>query len=105
MVSEYKRTSVETNDVLDRVLDKGKVIDAAIRIALVVIDFVITRARLAVASIETYLKYAGALAATNAMREMPVALAHSALNAGVAMTVSRSSRRQSGHRTAHRSRP
>ena len=42
-------------DILDRVLDKGIVIDAWIRISLVGIDFVTVEARVVVASIETYL--------------------------------------------------
>jgi hypothetical protein len=45
-------------DVLDRVLDKGIVIDAWVRVALVGIDLVTFQARVVVASIDTYLKYA-----------------------------------------------
>jgi len=45
-------------DVLDRVLDKGIVIDAWVRISLVGIDLITVEARVVVASIETYLKYA-----------------------------------------------
>ncbi len=44
-------------DVLDRVLDKGIVIDAYVRVSLVGIDLVTVEARIVVASIETYLKY------------------------------------------------
>lgn len=49
-------------DVLDRVLDKGIVIDAWVRVSLVGIDLVTIEARVTVASIETYLKYADAFA-------------------------------------------
>lgn len=45
-------------DVLDRVLDKGIVIDAWIRISLVGIDLITVEARVVVASIDTYLRYA-----------------------------------------------
>lgn len=45
-------------DVLDRVLDKGIVIDAYVRVSLVGIDLVTVEARIVVAAIDTYLKYA-----------------------------------------------
>src|ERR1700682_414418 len=48
-------------DVLDRVLDKGIVIDAWVRVSLVGIDLVTVEARIVVASIETYLKYSEAV--------------------------------------------
>src|SRR5881227_1187218 len=51
-------------DVLDRVLDKGIVIDAWVRISLVGIDLVTVEARVVVASIDTYLKYADAVGLT-----------------------------------------
>jgi hypothetical protein len=44
-------------DVLDRVLDKGVVIDAWVRVSLVGIDLVTLKARVVVASIETYLRH------------------------------------------------
>jgi hypothetical protein len=52
-------------DVLDRVLDKGIVIDAYVRVSLVGIDLVSVEARIVVASVETYLKYAEAIAITS----------------------------------------
>ncbi len=51
-------------DVLDRVLDKGIVIDAWVRISLVGIDLITVEARIVVASIDTYLKYADAVGLT-----------------------------------------
>lgn len=48
-------------DVLDRVLDKGIVIDAWVRVSLVGIDLVTIEARIVVASIDTYLKYSEAI--------------------------------------------
>jgi hypothetical protein len=52
-------------DVLDRILDKGIVIDAWVRISLVGIDLITVEARVVVASIDTYLKYAEAIGITS----------------------------------------
>jgi hypothetical protein len=60
-------------DVLDRVLDKGIVIDAWVRVSLVGIELVTVEARVVVASIGTYLGYADDLAVskeTSAPRPM-----------------------------------
>ena len=46
-------------DVLDRVLDKGIVIDAWVRVSLVGIDLITVEARVVVASIDTYLEVFG----------------------------------------------
>jgi len=48
-------------DVLDRVLDKGIVIDAWVRVSLVGIDLITVEARVVVASIDTYLKFSEAV--------------------------------------------
>ena len=61
-------------DVLDRVLDKGIVIDAWVRVSLVGIDLVTVEARIVVASIDTYLKYSEAVGITSPIsrpRELP----------------------------------
>jgi hypothetical protein len=50
-------------DVLDRILDKGIVVDAWVRISLVGIDLITVEARVVIASIDTYLKYAEAVGA------------------------------------------
>ena len=60
LLRESNRASVI--DVLDRVLDKGIVIDAWLRFRLVGIDLITLDARIVIASIETYLKYADSLA-------------------------------------------
>jgi gas vesicle structural protein len=54
-------------DVLDRVLDKGIVIDAWVRVSLVGIDLITVEARVVVASIDTYLKYSEAVGQTSPM--------------------------------------
>jgi len=51
-------------EVLDRVLDKGLVIDAWVRASLVGIEFLGIEARFVIASVETYLKYAEAIGLT-----------------------------------------
>src|SRR5690606_12308117 len=58
-----ERTSGGTSliDVLDRVLDKGIVIDAWVRVSLVGIDLITVEARVVVASIDTYIKYSEAV--------------------------------------------
>jgi hypothetical protein len=48
-------------DVLDRVLDKGIVIDAWVRLSLVGIELVTVEAHVIVASFSTYLEHAGSL--------------------------------------------
>ena len=50
--------------VLDRVLDKGIVSDAWVRVSRVGIDLVTVDARIVVASIDTYLKYSEAVGLT-----------------------------------------
>jgi hypothetical protein len=67
-------------DVLDRVLDKGIVIDAWVRVSLVGIDLITVEARVVVASIDTYLKYSEAVAQTTTASARPIdARAHEAL--------------------------
>lgn len=59
-------------DVLDRVLDKGIVIDAWVRVSLIGIDLITVEARVVVASIETDLHHSEALgAARTAARAEP----------------------------------
>lgn len=62
MVIERASTGSSLMEVLDRVLDKGIVIDAWVRVSLVGIDLITVQARVMVASIETYLKYADVVA-------------------------------------------
>jgi gas vesicle structural protein len=58
-------------DVLDRVLDKGIVIDAWVRVSLVGIDLITVEARIVVASIDTYLRYAEAMGITAPVARPP----------------------------------
>jgi hypothetical protein len=47
-------------EVVDRILDKGIVIDVWAKVSLVGIELVSIEARVVIASVETYLKYAEA---------------------------------------------
>src|SRR5437588_4626203 len=51
-------------DVLDRILDKGLVIDLWARVSLVGIELLTIEARVVVASVDTYLRYAHAMGLT-----------------------------------------
>jgi hypothetical protein len=92
-----ERTSGGTSliDVLDRVLDKGIVIDAWVRVSLVGIDLITVEARVVVASIDTYLKYSEAVgtvapvakpAAIDATTHEAVVAENAALRARLAAT-------------------
>ena len=51
-------------DVVDRILDRGLVIDAWAKVSLVGIELIGIEARVVVASVETYLTYAEAIGLT-----------------------------------------
>jgi hypothetical protein len=75
-------------DVLDRVLDKGIVIDAWVRVSLVGIDLITVEARVVVASIDTYIKYSEAIGpVAQAARPAPIAAAAAAGDGRVAQEV------------------
>jgi 4-hydroxy-3-methylbut-2-enyl diphosphate reductase IspH len=52
-------------EVVDRILDKGIVIDAFAKVSLVGIELLSIEARVVIASVETYLKYAEAIGLTS----------------------------------------
>ena len=56
-------------DVIDTILDKGLVIDAYIRVSLVGIELVTVDARIVVASVDTYLRFAEAVSRLDISRE------------------------------------
>jgi len=51
-------------EVIDRILDRGVVIDAFVRVSLVGIELLAIEARVVVASVDTWLKYAEAVGLT-----------------------------------------
>ena len=53
-------------EVVDRILDKGLVIDAWARVSLVGIELLAIEARVVVSGVETFLKYAEAVGLTQA---------------------------------------
>src|SRR5919197_1357766 len=52
-------------DVIDSILDKGLVIDAYVRVSLVGIELLTIDARIVVASVDTYLRFAEAVGRLN----------------------------------------
>ncbi len=64
MAVEKAMASSSLAEVVDRILDKGVVIDAWARVSLVGIELIAIEARIVVASVDTYLKYAEAIGLT-----------------------------------------
>lgn len=67
MASVQKTTDASSlAEVIDRILDRGVVIDAFARVSLVGIELLSIEARVVVASVDTWLKYAEAVGLTAA---------------------------------------
>ena len=66
MAVEKTIASTSLAEVVDRILDKGIVIDAWVRVSLVGIELLSIEARVVVAGVDTYLKYAEAVGLTAA---------------------------------------
>jgi hypothetical protein len=66
MAVEKAIASSSLAEVVDRILDKGIVIDAWVRVSLVGIELLAIEARVVVAGVDTYLKYAEAVGLTAA---------------------------------------
>ncbi len=64
MAVEKAMASNSLVEVIDRVLDKGVVVDAWVRLSLVGIELLALEARAVVASVDTWLKYAEAVGLT-----------------------------------------
>ena len=64
MAVEKTNASSSLVEVVDRILDKGVVVDAWARVSLVGIELLAVEARVVVAGVETYLKYAEAVGLT-----------------------------------------
>jgi gas vesicle structural protein len=60
-------------DVVDTILDKGLVIDAYVRVSVVGIELLTVDARIVVASVDTYLRFAEAVNRLNISEEDPKA--------------------------------
>ena len=64
MAMEKAMASSSLAEVVDRILDKGVVVDAWVRVSLVGIELLAVEARVVVAGVETYQKYAEAVGLT-----------------------------------------
>lgn len=64
MAVEKSMASSSLVEVVDRILDKGVVVDAWVRVSLVGIELLAVEIRAVVASVETWLKYAEAIGLT-----------------------------------------
>ncbi|MFW5654776.1 MAG: gas vesicle structural protein GvpA [Roseicyclus sp.] len=64
MAIEKSVASASIAEVVDRILDKGVVVDAFVRVSLVGIELIAIEVRAVVASIESWLKYAEAVGLT-----------------------------------------
>jgi len=69
---QRQSTSASLIDVLDRVLDKGIVIDAWVALSVIGINLVTIDARIVVASVETYLREADNVARVFDPRSYPL---------------------------------
>ena len=64
MAVEKAMASSSLAEVIDRILDKGVVVDAWVRVSLVGIELLAIEARVTVAGVDTFLKYAEAVGLT-----------------------------------------
>ena len=65
MAVEKAIASSSLAEVIDRILDKGLVVDAWVRVSLVGIELLAIEARVVVAGVDTWLKYAEAVGLTS----------------------------------------
>jgi hypothetical protein len=66
MAVEKAMASSSLAEVVDRILDKGIVVDAWVRVSLVGIEILAIETRVVVAGVDTFLKYAEAVGLTAA---------------------------------------
>ena len=64
MAVEKTMASAGLAEVIDRILDKGVVIDAWVRVSLVGIEILAIEGRVTLAGVDTFLKYAEAVGLT-----------------------------------------
>jgi len=64
MAVEKAIASSSLVEVIDRILDKGIVVDAWVRVSLVGIELLAVEARVVIAGVDTFLKYAEAIGLT-----------------------------------------
>ena len=71
MTTAMQPSSNALADVIDTILDKGLVIDAYVRLSLVGIEIISIDARVVVASVDTYLRFAEAVNRLNISESDP----------------------------------
>ncbi len=64
MAVQTSMSSSGLAEVLDRILDKGLVLDLWVRVSLLGLEILAIEARVVLAGVETYLKYAEAIGLT-----------------------------------------
>ena len=92
-------------DVLELILDKGLVIDIYVRVSLVGIELLTIDARIVVASVDTYLRFAEAVNRLDLTRTETRGLPELMDQMGERGAKSRTSRCSTGSRTSPRPRP
>src|SRR6266550_1999165 len=73
-------------DVLELILDKGLVIDVFVRVSLIGIEILTIDARIVIASVDTYLRFAEAVNRLDLMQTEPQPLAELGLTEGPGST-------------------
>ncbi len=105
MPPERTASTASLIDVLDRVLDKGIVIDAWVRVSLVGIDLITVEARVVVASIDTYLKYSEAVGTVTPVARPALESRESVLAENVALRAELAGAGRGGARRRRRKSP
>jgi gas vesicle structural protein len=67
---EHSTDGSSLAEVIDRILDRGCVIDIFVRVTLVGIELLAVEARIVIASVDTWLKYAEAVGLTTTFDQM-----------------------------------
>jgi hypothetical protein len=67
---EHSTDGSSLAEVIDRILDRGCVIDIFVRVTLVGIELLAVEARVVIASVDTWLKYAEAVGLTTTFDQM-----------------------------------
>ena len=73
-------------DVLELILDKGLVIDVFVRVSLIGIEILTVDARIVIASVDTYLRFAEAVNRLDLMQTQPQPLPELGLTEGASST-------------------
>lgn len=72
MSFERKPAGMEVIDLLDRILDKGIVVDASSRLHLSVANLISSKKHVVIASIETHLKHSEARVVAGMAKRLPL---------------------------------